>query len=410
MIKYNPPEDGEPIRVENGVWRTPSKPIVLFIDGDGIGPEITRAAMSVMDKAVEVAYKSSRQIKWLEAYVGEKAEKMAGNRFPQESIDLIQKYRVVLKGPLETPIGGGFRSLNVTIRLILDAYANIRPVKYMKGLESPLRNPEKVDLIIVRENTDDLYRGIEWRWDSPEAVKLRDFLRRELKVEIEDDAGIGIKPISKYKTQRVARMAIRYALQNKRRSVTIMHKGNIMKYTEGAFREWAYEVALKEFRDQVVTEDEASKGAPQAGKLLINDRIADNMFQQIITRTESYDVILAPNLDGDYISDAAGALIGNIGVLGGANVGDTGGMFEAVHGTAPKYAGKNVANPTGIIRGGELMLRFMGWTEAADLIDKAINEAVNQKKVTQDLARFMNVTPLGTKEFAKALTEIMETL
>jgi len=410
MIKYNPPEDGEPIRVENGVWRTPSKPIVLFIDGDGIGPEITRAAMSVMDKAVEVAYKSSRQIKWLEAYVGEKAEKMAGNRFPQESIDLIQKYRVVLKGPLETPIGGGFRSLNVTIRLILDAYANIRPVKYMKGLESPLRNPEKVDLIIVRENTDDLYRGIEWRWDSPEAVKLRDFLRRELKVEIEDDAGIGIKPISKYKTQRVARMAIRYALQNKRRSVTIMHKGNIMKYTEGAFREWAYEVALKEFRDQVVTEDEVSKGAPQAGKLLINDRIADNMFQQIITRTESYDVILAPNLDGDYISDAAGALIGNIGVLGGANVGDTGGMFEAVHGTAPKYAGKNVANPTGIIRGGELMLRFMGWTEAADLIDKAINEAVNQKKVTQDLARFMNVTPLGTKEFAKALTEIMETL
>ncbi|MGC8596805.1 MAG: NADP-dependent isocitrate dehydrogenase [Thermocladium sp.] len=410
MIKYNPPDDGEPIRVENGVWRTPSKPIILFIDGDGIGPEITRAAMSVMDKAVEVAYKSSRQIKWLEAYVGEKAEKIAGNRFPQESIDLIQKYRVVLKGPLETPIGGGFRSLNVTIRLILDAYANIRPVKYMKGLESPLRNPEKVDLIIVRENTDDLYRGIEWRWDSPEAVKLRDFLRRELKVEIEDDAGIGIKPISKYKTQRVARMAIRYALQNKRRSVTIMHKGNIMKYTEGAFREWAYEVALKEFRDQVVTEDEVSKGTPQAGKLLINDRIADNMFQQIITRTESYDVILAPNLDGDYISDAAGALIGNIGVLGGANVGDTGGMFEAVHGTAPKYAGKNVANPTGIIRGGELMLRFMGWTEAADLIDKAINEAVNQKKVTQDLARFMNVTPLGTKEFAKALTEIMETL
>lgn len=410
MIKYNPPDDGEPIRVESGIWRTPSKPIILFIDGDGIGPEITRAAMSVMDKAVEVAYKSSRQIKWLEAYVGEKAEKIAGNRFPQESIDLIQKYRVVLKGPLETPIGGGFRSLNVTIRLILDAYANIRPVKYMKGLESPLRNPEKVDLIIVRENTDDLYRGIEWRWDSPEAVKLRDFLRRELKVEIEDDAGIGIKPISKYKTQRVARMAIRYALQNKRRSVTIMHKGNIMKYTEGAFREWAYEVALKEFRDQVVTEDEVSKGTPQAGKLLINDRIADNMFQQIITRTESYDVILAPNLDGDYISDAAGALIGNIGVLGGANVGDTGGMFEAVHGTAPKYAGKNVANPTGIIRGGELMLRFMGWTEAADLIDKAINEAVNQKKVTQDLARFMNVTPLGTKEFAKALTEIMETL
>jgi len=410
MIKYNPPEDGEPIKVEGGVWRTPNNPIVLFIEGDGIGPEITRAAMSVIDKAVERAYKSSRQVKWMEAIVGEKAEKAVGNRFPQESIDLIQRYRVVLKGPLETPVGGGFRSLNVTIRLILDAYANIRPVKYMKGLESPLRNPERVDLIIVRENTDDLYRGIEWRWDSPEAVKLRDFLRRELKVEIEDDAGIGVKPISKYKTQRVARMAIRYALQNGRRSVTIMHKGNIMKYTEGAFREWAYEVAMKEFRDKVVTEEEVSKGASQAGKLLVNDRIADNMFQQIITRTESYDVILAPNLDGDYISDAAGALIGNIGVLGGANVGDTGGMFEAVHGTAPKYAGKNVANPTGIIRGGELMLRFMGWTEAADLIDKAINEAVNQRKVTQDLARFMNVPALGTKEFAQALTQIMDTL
>uniref|UniRef100_UPI0035940443 NADP-dependent isocitrate dehydrogenase n=1 Tax=Acidianus infernus TaxID=12915 RepID=UPI0035940443 len=256
-------------------------------------------------------------------------------------------------------------------------------------------------------------RGIEYPYNSPEAEKIRKFIREELKVDVEDDTGIGFKIISKFKTQRITRMAIKYALQNSRKRITIMHKGNVMKYTEGAFREWAYETAINEFRDFIVTEEEVITkygGKIPDGKILINDRIADNMFQQIITRPEDYDIILAPNVNGDYISDAAGALIGNIGMLGGANVGDDAGMFEAVHGTAPKYAGKNVANPTGMIRGGELMLRFMGWVEAADLIDKAIVEAIKQKKVTQDLARYMNVKPLSTTEYTQELLNIMETL
>ena len=405
---YKEPEDGEKITFEKGKWVVPDKPIILYIEGDGIGPEITQAAIRVIDAAVHKAYGSKREIKWFEVYAGEKAEKLTGDRFPKETQDMILKYRVLLKGPLETPIGKGWKSINVAIRMMLDLYANIRPVKYIPGLESPLKNPEKVDMIIFRENTDDLYRGIEYSYDSQEARKIREFLREQLGVEIEDDTGIGIKVISKYKTQRITRLAINYALANGRKKITIMHKGNVMKYTEGAFREWAYEVALKEFRDHVVTEEELNRGVKADGKIIINDRIADNMFQQIITRPEEYDIILAPNVNGDYISDAAGALIGNIGMLGGANIGDEGGMFEAIHGTAPKYAGKNVANPTGIIKGGELMLRFMGWDKAADLIEKAINEAIKRKQVTQDLARYMGVQPLGTKEYADALIKIIE--
>jgi len=407
---YKEPEDGEKIKFDKGRWITPNKPIILFIEGDGIGPEITNAAIKVINKAVEKAYKSSREIKWLEVYAGEKAEKLTGDRFPKETQEMLLKYRVVLKGPLETPIGKGWKSVNVAIRLMLDLYANIRPVKYIPGLESPLKNPEKVDMIIFRENTDDLYRGIEYPFNSEEAKKIRDFLRKELNVEIEDDTGIGIKVISKYKTQRITRLAIQYAIEHKRRKITIMHKGNVMKHTEGAFREWAYEVALNEFRDFVVTEEEINKGAKADGKIIINDRIADNMFQQIITRPEEYDIILAPNVNGDYISDAAGALVGNIGMLGGANIGDEGGMFEAIHGTAPKYAGKNVANPTGMIKAGELMLRWMRWNEAADLIEKAIEIAIKEKKVTQDIARFMGVQPLGTKEYADELVKIIDTL
>ncbi|WP_291767371.1 NADP-dependent isocitrate dehydrogenase [Caldivirga sp. UBA161] len=413
-IQYNPPEDGEPIVIRNAVFeKVPNKPIVLYILGDGIGPEIVSVAMEVADKAVELAYGSSRQIKWMEVYAGEKAEKLTGNRLPQETIDALQKYRVVLKGPLETPVGGGWRSINVAIRLLLDTYANVRPIKYVQGIESPLKNPERIDWVIVRENTDDLYKGLEWTWDSPEAAKLRKFLREELKVEVDEDCGIGIKPISRWRTQRVARFAYRFALNNRRRSVTIMHKGNVMKYTEGAFREWAYEVALKEFRDYVVTEDEVNKlynGKVPAGKILVNDRMADNMFAQLVTRPESYDVVLAPNVNGDYISELAASLMGNVGMIGAANVGDTAVMVEAMHGTAPKYAGKNVANPTSEIRAIELLLRFMNWTEAANLLDKAITEAIRQRKVTQDIARYMGITPLGTKEYGKALIEIMETI
>lgn len=410
FMLYNFPSDGERIVVENGNWKTPNNPIVLYIEGDGIGPEITSTTIAVVEKAVEKAYKSSRRIRWVKVYAGEAAERQTGSRFPKETEEAILNYKVVLKGPLETPVGEGFRSLNVHIRMILDLYANIRPVKYMQGLQSPLRNPEKVDLIVFRENTDDLYRGIEWSFDSREADELRNFLKSVLKINLEEDTGIGIKPMSKQKTQRIARLALKYAIQNKRKIVTIMHKGNIMKYTEGAFREWAYETAKKEFSGYVVTEQELQNRPLASGQVLVNDRIADNMFQQIITRPDSYDVILAPNLNGDYISDAAGALIGDIGVLGGANIGDAGGMFEAVHGTAPKYAGKNIANPTGIIRGAELMLKFMGWSEAADLMSAAIDESVRQKRVTQDLARYFNVKPIGTKEYGEALIEILDQL
>jgi isocitrate dehydrogenase len=394
------------IEFKDGRFIVPDTPSILYALGDGIGPEITRASISVIDAAIEKAYGRNKKIGWIEVSAGEEAEKKTGKRLPEETLESIKEHRLLFKGPLETPVGKGFRSLNVTIRLMMDLYANIRPVKYFNGLESPLRNPDKVDLVVFRENTDDLYTGIEWQAQSEEAKKLRVFLNDSLGVKVSDDSGIGIKPMSKMKTQRITRMAIKYALQNKRRSVTIMHKGNIMKYTEGAFREWAYETAVSEFRNDIVTEEELySKynGTMPSGKLLINDRIADNMFQQVIAKPGLYDVILAPNLNGDYISDAAGALIGDIGVLGSANIGDTGGMFEAVHGTAPKYAGKNVANPAGMIKAGTLMLEFIGWTEAKDIIDKALAKAVNAKKVTQDIARFMNVEPLGTKEFAEAV-------
>jgi len=407
---YKEPEDGEPIRFENGKWIVPKSPIILYIEGDGIGPEITNAAIKVIDTAVQKAYGSDREIRWMEVYAGEKGEKLTGNRFPEETQKMLLKYRVVLKGPLETPIGKGWRSVNVAIRMMLDLYANIRPVKYVPGIESPIKNPEAVDMIIFRENTDDLYRGIEYPFDSEQAKKIRKFLKEELGVELEEDTGVGIKVMSRFKTQRITRMATKYAIEHGRRKITIMHKGNVLKYTEGAFREWAYETALKEFRDYVVTEEEVNTvygGKVPENKIVLNDRVADNMFQQIITRPAEYDIILAPNLNGDYISDAAGALVGNIGMLGGANVGDSGGMFEAIHGTAPKYAGKNVANPTGIIKGGELMLRFMGWNEAADLIEKAIAEAIRQKKVTQDIARFMNVPALTTTEYTQTLVDII---
>ncbi len=387
-------------------WKVPDNPSVPFVYGDGIGHDVTSNAMRVIDAAVEKAYGGSRSIKWIEMQAGEKAEKEAGTRLPDSTIEYVKKHGLLFKGPLETPVGGGFRSLNVTLRLALDLYANIRPIKYVKGITSPLRNPDNIDLVIFRENTDDIYIGIEWKYDSKEAGEVRDFLKSRMGVKIDQDAGIGIKPIGKAKTERIARMAIRYAIKNKRRSVTIMHKGNIMKYTEGAFREWSYDVAVSEFRDSIVTEKEVAEkygGRVPEGKVLINDRIADNMFQQLIGKPDIYDVILAPNLNGDYVSDAAGALIGDIGILGGANIGDNGGMFEAVHGTAPKYADKNIANPMGMIRAGMLMLEYFGWNEPVALIDKAMEKSIAQKEVTQDIARLMGCEAIGTREFSDAV-------
>ncbi len=408
----NAEENNQTIKMEGDKWTTPDMPTIPFTYGDGIGPEITAAAISIMDAAVEKAYNGSKKINWLHVDAGEEAQKKYGTGLPDETMETIKKYKIIFKGPLTTPVGSGFRSLNVTLRLAMDLYANIRPVKYINGLDSPLKYPEKVDMVIFRENTDDIYTGIEWPYNSAEAEKLREFLKSSFDVNIDHDAGIGIKPIGKAKTQRITRMAIKYAIENNRKSVTVMHKGNIMKYTEGAFKDWAYEVATKEFRDKIITEDELySKyaGKMPEGKILFNDRIADNMFQQIITKPDTYDVILAPNLNGDYISDACGALIGDIGVLGGANIGDNGGMFEAAHGTAPKYAGKNVANPMGILKAGELMLTFMGWTEASELIAKAVEKSMKDRKVTPDIARYMGVDALGTKEFAQYLVEAIKT-
>ncbi len=399
---------GEKISFDNGIWNVPDEPSVLLAYGDGIGPEITAVAKRVIDRAVERAYRGSKGIDWKEILIGEKAEKENGSGLPDGAKKILDEYRVLLKGPLTTPVGGGFRSLNVTIRIMLDLYANIRPVKYIEGLDSPLKNPQDVDMVIFRENTDDIYTGIEWRYDDPKLPKLKEFLKSSMGSPIDSDAGVGIKPISKSKTERIARMAIKYAIDNHRKSVTIMHKGNIMKYTEGAFRDWAYGVAVNEFRDRIVTEEELySKyaGKMPEGKVLINDRIADNMFQQVVTKPSMYDIILAPNLNGDYISDATGALIGDIGILGSANVGANGGMFEAAHGTAPKYAGKNIANPMGMIKAGELMLTFLGWNEAADKVTNAVATAMKEKKVTSDIARFFGTEPLGTKEFGDYLVE-----
>ncbi len=402
---------GEKIGSASGKLIVPCDPIILKMDGDGIGPEIISAALPVIDAAVESAYHGKRRISWKKVQAGKDAERSHGSLFPGSTVSALKEYKFLLKGPLETPVGKGYRSPNVHIRLLLDLYANIRPVKYIPGLDSPLKHPEKVDMVIIRENTDDLYTGIEWPSNSKAANELRKYLKDRLNSNIEKDAGIGIKPIGKAKTERITRLALKYAIDNRRKSVTIMHKGNIMKYTEGAFRDWAYNVAKREFGKKSVTEAELNgkfHGRMPKGKVLINDRIADNMFQQIITRPESYDVILAPNLNGDYISDAAGALIGDIGVLGAANIGDYGGVFEAVHGTAPKYAGKNVANPMGIIKAGELMLLHIGWAEAARSIKKAVEASIGQRKATADIARFIGAKPLGTKEFAGNLVDIIE--
>ena len=381
---------------------------VPYAEGDGVGPEIVTAARRVIDAGVGKAYGGKRAIFWEEAYLGSKALDKFGSRVPEITISKVRERGILFKGPLETPVGRGYRSVNVFIRQKLDLYANIRPVKHIRGAPSPLANPDEVDMVVFRENTDDLYTGIEWPYRSAGAMKLRSFMRRKMGVDLEADAGIGIKQISKAKTARITRAALEYAVKNRRRSVTIMHKGNIMKFTEGAFREWAYETALAEYRGKVVTEDEVRRrhsGKVPKGRILVNDRIADNMFQQIILKPGDYDVILAPNVNGDYVSDAAGALAGSIGTLGSADVGDFSSVFEPVHGTAPKYAGKDVADPIGAIHAGCLMLEHMGWNEARNAVWKAVEVAVGAGEVTRDLAAGRKAKPLGTSGFADAVVE-----
>ncbi len=413
MFKYiKPPMDGNFIRIENGKLVVPKNPIVAYIEGDGIGPEVISAARAVIDEAIDIVY-GDRYIVWWELYAGEKAVKVYGELLPNDTIEGIRHTIVALKGPLTTPIGTGYRSLNVALRQVLDLYINMRPV-YFFGQPAPHKYAEHDNFVIFRENTEDLYLGIEWRADSEEARKLREFLRRELGINIRDDAGLGLKIISRFATKRIVRKALRWAIENGRRIVTVMHKGNIMKYTEGAFREWAYEVALNEFRDFIVTEEEVEKfygGKIPEGKILFNDRVADNMFQQLVVKPWDYDVIIAPNVNGDYISELANALVGGVGIAPSLNIGDYIAVAEPVHGTAPKYAGKDVANPMAAILSGTLLLDYIGWKEASNLIRNGLREAIRQNKVTQDIARHLqNITPLKCSEFTKQLIEILHTI
>ncbi len=408
--KIKPPEEGEKIRFEDGRLIVPDNPIIPYIVGDGIGVDVVPAAITVLSEAAE---KIGKEIVWFEIYAGEKAYKLYGDYLPEDTLNAIREFRVALKGPLTTPVGGGYRSLNVTIRQVLDLYACVRPVYYLKGVPSPIKNPEKVDLVIFRETTEDVYAGIEWPKGSEGALKLMDFLEREFGIRIRKDSGIGIKPISEFATKRIVRLAIKYAIENGRKSVTLVHKGNIMKFTEGAFREWGYEVAKEEFGDYVITEEELWKdydGEQPEGKIVIKDRIADNMFQQLLTRTEEYDVIVTPNLNGDYLSDMAAGLVGGLGIAPGSNVREDMGVFEPVHGSAPKYAGQNKVNPTAMILTGALMFEFLGWKDGAELIKKAVEMTIQQRIVTYDIHRHVGGTLVGTREFAKAVVENLHSL
>jgi isocitrate dehydrogenase len=399
----------EKIKYENGNVEVPDNPVILFIEGDGTGPDIWNASKIVFDAAVEKVYKGKRKVEWMEVLAGEKAFKETGEWLPEETLNKIREYKIAIKGPLTTPVGGGIRSVNVALRQKLSLFACIRPVRYFKGVPSPVKAPELVDMIIYRENLEDLYAGIEWKEGTADNKKVIDFLRNEMKADIQYDAGIGIKPISKVNTKNIVRSAIQYAIKNNKKSVTLVHKGNIMKFTEGAFKEWGYELAAEEFPDKTVTEkdlwDKFSGKLPD-GKVLIKDRIADAMFQQVLLRPDEYDVIATPNLNGDYLSDALAAQVGGLGMAPGANIGSSEAVFEATHGTAPKYAGLDKVNPGSLILSGEMMFRFLGWNEAADGIIRGIEKTIDQKKVTYDLERQMDgARLLSCSEFAKAVAE-----
>jgi len=456
------PSKGKRIGYANGTYDVPDHPIVPFIEGDGTGRDIWKASLRVFDAAVERAYKGKRSVAWYEVFAGEKAKAKFDTWLPDDTVEAIREFRCAIKGPLTTPVGGGIRSLNVALRQVLDLYGCVRPVKYYQGVPSPVKHPERMDIVIFRENTEDVYIGIEWEQGTAECAKLIEFLNKDMlkggKKQIRLDSGVGIKPISVTGTKRLVRMAIRHALETGRKSVTLVHKGNIQKFTEGAFRKWGYELATEEFRSQVVTERESwildnkdknsnltvaqnaelvepgMEFAPPAfrkeveqevkevldriysthgnsqwkKKIMINDRIADSIFQQIVTRPEEYSVLATPNLNGDYISDASAAQVGGLGIAPGANIGDGYAIFEATHGTAPKYADKDVINPGSVMLSGVMMFRFLGWNEAADLIEQGLERTILQKKVTYDFERLMEgATKVKTSQFADAIIENM---
>jgi isocitrate dehydrogenase len=465
-VSYNGlpvPANGERITYSNGRYSVPDNPIIPFIEGDGTGRDIWKASVRVFDAAVQKAYAGKRRVAWYEVFAGEKAKAEFNNWLPDDTVNAIREFRVAIKGPLTTPVGGGMRSLNVALRQTLDLYACVRPVRYYKGTPSPVKHPERMDLAIYRENTEDVYAGIEWEQGTPEAAKIIEYLNKDMlkggKKQIRLDSGVGIKPISVTGSKRLVRMAIQFALESGRKIVTLMHKGNIQKFTEGAFRRWGYELATEEFRDKVVTERESwilenrdknpnltieenanltepglefateefrqsiyrevrdvldsiyathGKGAWKK-KLMINDRIADSIFQQVVTRADEYSVIATTNLNGDYISDACAAQVGGLGIAPGANIGDGYAIFEATHGTAPKYADKDVINPGSVILSGVMMFRLMGWTEAAGLIEHGMEQTIEQKKVTYDFERLMEgATKVKTSEFAGHIIENMD--
>ncbi len=394
----------------DGAIKVPNHPIIPFIEGDGIGPDIWAASRKVLDAAVAKAFGGERQIEWLEVYAGEKAKAKTGEWLPEATFTALRQYKVGIKGPLATPVGEGIRSLNVTIRQVLDLYACVRPVRYYQGVVSPVKAPELVDMVIFRENTEDVYAGIEWPQGSDQAKKIIDLVA-SLGKTIRPDSGIGIKPISVTGSKRLVKMAIQYAIDNHRPSVTLVHKGNIMKFTEGAFSTWGYELAREAFGDRVISEDELWKshgGKLPAGKLLIQDRIADAMFQQILLRPAEYSVLAMPNLNGDYMSDALAAQVGGLGIAPGANIGDQVAVFEATHGTAPKYTGQDKVNPGSLILSGVMMLEHLGWVKAGELVQKALAATISQKTVTYDLARLMaGATELKCSAFAEAIIRNM---
>ena len=404
------PANGKKITIENDRLKVPDNPIIPFIEGDGIGPDITKASQRIWNAAVEAAYDGHRKISWMEIYAGEKAAQIyGGNYMPEETFEAVREYIVAIKGPLTTPVGGGFRSLNVTLRQVLDLYACVRPIRWYEGVPSPHRHPEHVNMVVFRENTEDVYAGIEYESGSPENEKLAKFLREEMGAKFFENAGLGIKPISPFATKRLVAKAIRYALDEGCPSVTLVHKGNIQKFTEGAFRKWGYEVAKEKFGDVTITEAELwdeYDGKQPEGKVVIKDRIADIIFQLIQLRPREFDVLATPNLNGDYVSDALAAVVGGIGIAPGANFADHIALFEATHGTAPKYANQDRVNPGSLLFSGVMMLEYLGWGEAAQKIHAAFEKTVRNKIVTYDFARQMEgAREVKTSEFATAVIE-----